>query len=76
MLAKPKGRRGALLSGALGVPPGRVMVIGAGVAGANIAVIAAGLRSRPETAISGAVEQPIYAREAKSAHLRFHLAGG
>lgn len=42
-LERPMGGRGVLLSGAPGVLPGVVVVIGAGVVGANAARIAAGL---------------------------------
>jgi alanine dehydrogenase len=43
MLEKPHGGPGLLLGGAVGVPPGRAMVIGAGVVGRHAATIAAGL---------------------------------
>jgi alanine dehydrogenase len=39
-LEKPHGGRGLLLSGATGVPPARVLVLGAGVVGSNAAEIA------------------------------------
>ena len=42
-LLKPKGGRGVLLAGVPGVAPGKVVVIGAGVAGLNAAVIAMGM---------------------------------
>jgi alanine dehydrogenase len=42
-LQKPNGGRGVLLSGVPGVAPGRVVVIGGGVAGLNAAVIAVGM---------------------------------
>lgn len=42
-LEKPHGGRGVLLGGVPGVAPGRVVVIGAGVAGLNAAVIAMGM---------------------------------
>jgi len=42
-LLKPKGGRGLLLAGVPGVSPGRVLVIGGGVAGLNAAVIAMGM---------------------------------
>lgn len=45
MLEKPHGGPGLLLGGAVGVPPARVMVIGAGVVGRQAAAIAAGLRA-------------------------------
>lgn len=42
-LQKPNGGRGVLLGGVPGVSPGRVVVIGGGVAGLNAAVIALGM---------------------------------
>jgi alanine dehydrogenase len=42
-LQKPSGGRGVLLGGVPGVAPGRVVVIGGGVAGLNAAVIAVGM---------------------------------
>jgi alanine dehydrogenase len=42
-LQKPLGGRGVLLGGVPGVAPGRVVVIGGGVAGLNSAVIALGM---------------------------------
>jgi FKBP-type peptidyl-prolyl cis-trans isomerase len=42
-LLKPKGGRGVLLAGVPGVSPGKVVVIGGGIAGLNAAVIALGL---------------------------------
>ena len=42
-LEKPHGGRGVLLGGVPGVAPGRVVVIGGGVAGLNAAVIAIGM---------------------------------
>jgi alanine dehydrogenase len=42
-LQKPHGGRGVLLGGVPGVAPGRVIVIGGGVAGLNAAVIALGM---------------------------------
>jgi len=42
-LQKPNGGRGVLLGGVPGVAPGRVVVIGGGVAGLNAAVIAVGM---------------------------------
>ena len=42
-LQKPHGGRGVLLGGVPGVAPGRVVVIGGGVAGINSAVIALGM---------------------------------
>ena len=42
-LQKPNGGRGVLLGGVPGVAPGRVLVIGGGVAGLNAAVIAIGM---------------------------------
>ncbi len=42
-LERAHGGRGVLLSGAAGVPPGRVLVLGAGVVGSNAALIALGM---------------------------------
>ncbi len=42
-LQKPHGGRGVLLGGVPGVAPGKVVVIGGGVAGLNAAVIAMGM---------------------------------
>lgn len=42
-LQKPLGGRGVLLGGVPGVAPGRVVVIGGGVAGLNAAVVALGM---------------------------------
>lgn len=42
-LQKPNGGRGLLLGGVPGVAPGKVLVIGGGVAGLNAAVIALGM---------------------------------
>jgi alanine dehydrogenase len=42
-LERPHGGRGVLLGGVPGVPPARVTVIGAGMAGTNAALIAAGM---------------------------------
>ncbi len=42
-LQKPNGGRGLLLAGVPGVAPGKVVVIGGGVAGLNAAVIAMGM---------------------------------
>jgi alanine dehydrogenase len=42
-LEKPHGGRGVLLGGVPGVAPGKVLVIGGGVAGLNAAVIAMGM---------------------------------
>ena len=42
-LQKPNGGRGVLLAGVPGVAPGKVVVIGGGVAGLNAAVIAIGM---------------------------------
>ncbi|MDB4787147.1 alanine dehydrogenase [Flavobacteriales bacterium] len=42
-LEKPKKGRGVLLGGVPGVPPGRVLILGAGVAGTQAAKMAAGL---------------------------------
>jgi len=42
-LERTHGGRGVLLAGATGVPPGRVLIIGAGVVGSNAALIALGM---------------------------------
>jgi alanine dehydrogenase len=42
-LERPKGGRGVLLGGVPGVPPANVTVLGAGMAGRNSAMIAAGM---------------------------------
>jgi alanine dehydrogenase len=42
-LEKPLGGRGTLLGGVPGVPPGRVLILGAGVVGTHAAMMAAGL---------------------------------
>lgn len=42
-LERPRGGRGVLLGGVPGVAPGRVTVLGAGMAGRNAAMIAAGM---------------------------------
>ena len=42
-LQKPNGGRGVLLAGVPGVAPGKVVVIGGGVAGLNAAIIAMGM---------------------------------
>ena len=42
-LERPRGGRGVLLGGVPGVAPGRVTVLGAGMAGRNAALIAAGM---------------------------------
>jgi alanine dehydrogenase len=44
-LEKTNGGRGVLLGGVTGVRPGKVVVIGAGMAGSNAAVIAMGLQA-------------------------------
>ncbi len=45
-LERPHGGRGVLLPGASGVPPAAVLVLGAGVVGANAARVAAGIGAR------------------------------
>ncbi len=42
-LERPQGGRGILISGTDGVPPGRILVLGAGVVGANAAANALGI---------------------------------
>jgi alanine dehydrogenase len=44
-LERPHGGRGVLLSGATGVPPGRVLILGAGTVGSNAALIALGMNA-------------------------------
>ena len=44
-MERPKGGRGVLMGGASGVAPARVVVLGAGMAGANAAQIAAGMEA-------------------------------
>ena len=44
-LERPKGGRGVLMGGASGVAPARVVVLGAGMAGAHAAQIAAGMEA-------------------------------
>jgi alanine dehydrogenase len=44
-LERPSGGRGVLISGATGIAPARVVVLGAGVVGANAARIAAEMRA-------------------------------
>jgi alanine dehydrogenase len=44
-LERPHGGRGVLMGGASGVPPATVVVLGAGMAGANAAQIAAGMEA-------------------------------
>jgi alanine dehydrogenase len=45
-LEKPRGGRGVLLAGATGVPGGEILVLGAGVVGANAARVAARMGAR------------------------------
>jgi alanine dehydrogenase len=45
-LQRPYGGRGVLLGGVPDVPPGEVLIIGAGVAGSNAALIAAGMAAK------------------------------
>ena len=44
-LERPRGGRGVLIGGSSGVAPARVVVLGAGMAGANAAQIAAGMEA-------------------------------
>ncbi len=44
-LERPRGGRGVLMGGSSGVAPARVVVLGAGMAGANAAQIAAGMEA-------------------------------
>ncbi len=45
-LERPQGGRGILLAGAPGVPPARVLILGAGTVGRNAARIAAGMGAK------------------------------
>jgi alanine dehydrogenase len=45
VLERPAGGRGVLMGGASGVAPARVVILGAGMAGANAAQIAAGMEA-------------------------------
>jgi len=45
VLERPRGGRGVLMGGASGVAPAKVVVLGAGMAGANAAQIAAGMEA-------------------------------
>jgi alanine dehydrogenase len=45
VLERPHGGRGVLMGGASGVAPARVVILGAGMAGANAAQIAAGMEA-------------------------------
>jgi len=42
-LERPQGGRGVLVSGATGVPPARILVLGSGVVGTNAASVAVGM---------------------------------
>jgi alanine dehydrogenase len=42
-LQRPAGGRGILLGGSVGVKPGRVVILGAGIVGSNAARVASGL---------------------------------
>lgn len=44
-LERPRGGRGVLLGGVAGVPPGNVVIIGAGIVGRNAAVVATGMQA-------------------------------
>lgn len=55
-LEKPQGGRGVLISGAPGVAPANVLVLGAGTVGSNAAAIAAGMGAQV-TALSTVPEQ-------------------
>jgi alanine dehydrogenase len=45
-LERPHGGRGVLLGGVPGVPPASVLIIGAGVAGSNAALVASGMAAK------------------------------
>ncbi|MBX2811456.1 MAG: alanine dehydrogenase [Myxococcales bacterium] len=55
-LQKASGGRGTLLGGVPGVPPGRVVILGGGVAGANAAYMAVGLQAQV-TVIDRSIER-------------------
>ena len=55
-LEKPQGGMGVLMSGAPGVAPASVVVLGAGVAGSNAAAVAAGMGAQV-TVLDRALEQ-------------------
>jgi alanine dehydrogenase len=61
-LEKEPGGRGVLMGGATGAPPARVVVIGAGVAGYNSALIAAGMGA--SVAVLDTNEQKLAAAQA------------
>ena len=44
-LQKSQGGSGILLSGAVGMPPARVLILGAGVAGSNAAEVAVAMQA-------------------------------
>lgn len=75
-LQKPHGGRGVLLGGVPGVAPGKVVVIGGGVAGLNAAVIALGMgadvtvldRSLPRLAYIDTIYQGRIKTLASSSH--------
>ncbi|MBS0336449.1 MAG: alanine dehydrogenase [Proteobacteria bacterium] len=56
-LEKPHGGRGLLLSGATGVPPARIVVLGAGVVGSNAAEIAIGMGA--EVTVLNPTDEPL-----------------
>lgn len=56
-LERPHGGRGVLISGAVGVPPARILVLGAGTVGSNAALIAAGIRA--EVVVVNRSEAPL-----------------
>jgi alanine dehydrogenase len=45
-MERPRGGRGVLIGGATGVPPARVVVVGAGNAGRHATIVAAGMGAR------------------------------
>ncbi len=67
-LQKPHGGRGVLLGGVPGVAPGKVVVIGGGVAGLNAAVIAMGMGA-DVTVLDRSLPRLAYIEDRKSTRL-------
>lgn len=81
-LERPHGGPGVLLAGVPGVAPGKVTILGAGVVGANAALIAAGIGAevvvlnrstdplrRLEARLGGRVQTAVATRDAIEAHV-------
>ncbi len=62
-LEKPHGGRGILISGATGMPPARVLILGAGVVGSNAAAVAIGMGA--EVTVLNATPKPLEQLSAK-----------